>query len=101
MDDFDAFQSLLHQGISLLPVRYRPGRVQVPTPFQSLLHQGISLLWAADHRREVEARLVSIPSSSGHQFTERMRRQLPAFNAVLVSIPSSSGHQFTGRRFEL
>ena len=62
-------------------------------PFQSLLHQGISLL-------DFSATLVgsnasvSIPSSSGHQFTaarpRRRRRPLPG-----VSIPSSSGHQFT------
>ena len=65
--------------------------------FQSLLHQGISLLGEAiadDLERGIQ---VSIPSSSGHQFTvhwQGNRRQL----SRRVSIPSSSGHQFTAGR---
>ena len=90
------FQSLLHQGISLLSSAGRPhGLSGLPgfnpffirasvycltrasstalilTPFQSLLHQGISLLeiWITDKWRATVD--VSIPSSSGHQFTVR------------------------------
>ena len=39
----EEFQSLLHQGISLL-VEARPRAKALSFPFQSLLHQGISLL---------------------------------------------------------
>ena len=68
-----AFQSLLHQGISLLG---SIGKWAAPTSasmFQSLLHQGISLLSSkATAWRSCRA-WVSIPSSSGHQFTEGHR----------------------------
>ena len=89
--------------------------------FQSLLHQGISLLLAADSKRHGVSVWVSIPSSSGHQFTAPCWRDHPysggySFNPFFirasvywtcpplatarawrrVSIPSSSGHQFTG-----
>ena len=91
------FQSLLHQGISLLSELDNVQRaVERAEAFQSLLHQGISLLGVgkAQHRRW-QLGSVSIPSSSGHQFTARLRAgNAPA--KVLVSIPSSSGHQFTG-----
>ena len=48
--------------------------------FQSLLHQGISLLAAdaVDVRRVFY--MVSIPSSSGHQFTENENRFLCIWN---------------------
>ena len=89
------FQSLLHQGISLLdeaalwprgangcfnPFFIRASVYCVPLtneqrhkvlPFQSLLHQGISLLRLGGHRSLVAQDAVSIPSSSGHQFTDR------------------------------
>ena len=140
------FQSLLHQGISLLEVVAK-GRPYAALGFQSLLHQGISLLnprvvmldtfnassfnpffirasvYCAP-KGTFPSRLlgsVSIPSSSGHQFTafhRRVRRGawhrgfnpffirasvywtppwLPTREPKCVSIPSSSGHQFTGR----
>ena len=63
-----AFQSLLHQGISLL-------KFEAPTfdtlhfLFQSLLHQGISLLDSIELAKKFTRKYVSIPSSSGHQFT--------------------------------
>ena len=63
--------------------------------FQSLLHQGISLL-ASDHTTVCgQWDLVSIPSSSGHQFTGRWTPCAPPCAPRSVSIPSSSGHQFT------
>ena len=91
------FQSLLHQGISLLGERFRR-RIDVADRFQSLLHQGISLLPAQGPAGRGQIRGVSIPSSSGHQFTvdalgRRVRHALRS-----VSIPSSSGHQFTASR---
>ena len=62
-----AFQSLLHQGISLLANGCQPP-IGMRKTFQSLLHQGISLL--DDGGQPVKADFsVSIPSSSGHQFT--------------------------------
>ena len=68
--------------------------------FQSLLHQGISLL---DRRiQQVFARIegvVSIPSSSGHQFTGHRVHSLHG-DRIMVSIPSSSGHQFTARAYQ-
>ena len=114
------FQSLLHQGISLLAtitVSLHPGKAtsfnpffirasvywQVHAPdvrcikvrFQSLLHQGISLLEAVPEAiPAMQATPVSIPSSSGHQFTVLAPRTTRA-ETDLVSIPSSSGHQFT------
>ena len=39
---------------------------------------------------------VSIPSSSGHQFTANRLLRSAATSRSPVSIPSSSGHQFTG-----
>ena len=91
--------------------------------FQSLLHQGISLLRTRGPVGVVRDDAVSIPSSSGHQFTDWRRRSrpwhsCPRFNPffirasvycrfnqprvirapIPVSIPSSSGHQFTGRQ---
>ena len=90
--------------------------------FQSLLHQGISLLMVLKSESEIhETLIVSIPSSSGHQFTGSTLRLAgetgtSVFQSLLhqgisllaflrtssgglgfVSIPSSSGHQFTGR----
>ncbi len=141
------FQSLLHQGISLLgrpDVSRRAGdyrsfnpffiRASVYCainrftkgdklmPFQSLLHQGISLLPALAERLGADVAAVSIPSSSGHQFTgggyladavHVGKRFNPFFIRASVycapgrptapscsppvSIPSSSGHQFTAR----
>ncbi len=90
-----SFQSLLHQGISLLaPRRTASGRA--PCTFQSLLHQGISLLSIQYAVSCLCDRFVSIPSSSGHQFTGAASDcQRP--RALHVSIPSSSGHQFTGK----
>ena len=38
------FQSLLHQGISLLEAAYIAAEEEFQLMFQSLLHQGISLL---------------------------------------------------------
>ena len=139
------FQSLLHQGISLLQAAialtgrcswkvsipsssghqftegaWRPARRRWRRPFQSLLHQGISLLPCCRASSIRRTRAVSIPSSSGHQFTGWQLHQTaikPAleFQSLLhqgisllgvdffgtapqismVSIPSSSGHQFT------
>ena len=92
--DKHEFQSLLHQGISLLVCgQLGFGRIRMGW-FQSLLHQGISLLPCS---RALKKRLlcpVSIPSSSGHQFTVLGRRALQ-HGIFRVSIPSSSGHQFT------
>ena len=138
------FQSLLHQGISLLRGQARRSAPGAPA-FQSLLHQGISLLVQPRAGCAPTARVgfnpffirasvyclksiaassrlktVSIPSSSGHQFTAQAQGndfqsyQLcfnpffirasvycptasarPAPCAAWVSIPSSSGHQFT------
>ena len=115
------FQSLLHQGISLLeeegllieeafPLRFNPFFIRASVycdlahsfgsakeaKFQSLLHQGISLLIdRPQHPNPVKAEKVSIPSSSGHQFT--VYRSMPRSTRPRrrVSIPSSSGHQFT------
>ena len=139
------FQSLLHQGISLLAVlnpllAWTGGTVSIPSSsghqftvgrlvysrgvfvvvFQSLLHQGISLLRYKEMLASPPEIGVSIPSSSGHQFTDGACRVLqhgmcicfnpffirasvycfspPAPSAmplITVSIPSSSGHQFT------
>ena len=113
------FQSLLHQGISLLssvPAR----NARSCWAFQSLLHQGISLLLNLRLRRPKDkrrfnpffirasvywgltgmpdgraCRAVSIPSSSGHQFTGVRRPRGLHHGRRAVSIPSSSGHQFT------
>ena len=64
-----------------------------PRGFQSLLHQGISLL-KADKEFALSRLNVSIPSSSGHQFTEHGLLH-EVHDHLGVSIPSSSGHQFT------
>ncbi len=146
----ELFQSLLHQGISLL--RVRPARalsrirdVSIPSSsghqftavsrlliqagvpvFQSLLHQGISLLGAKCAKSTWNIAAVSIPSSSGHQFTGFRRGasgwwDRGSFNPFFirasvycvaygiyliagvngVSIPSSSGHQFTAWMYPL
>ena len=112
------FQSLLHQGISLL---HTSAFIVDPklVPFQSLLHQGISLLHQSVRGVFLNVISVSIPSSSGHQFTGILclepdsdigngfnpffiRASVYCFSEChlwlegkLVSIPSSSGHQFT------
>ena len=88
------FQSLLHQGISLLPVLRHWADIWHSLWFQSLLHQGISLLaFNLAPILNLEAD-VSIPSSSGHQFTgDCCAIRIP--QGRRVSIPSSSGHQFT------
>ena len=67
------FQSLLHQGISLLAYI---GPLSLPenARFQSLLHQGISLLGVRTPAKRAGTETVSIPSSSGHQFTARETR---------------------------
>ena len=142
-----SFQSLLHQGISLLPSRCDGAGIPGPNSFnpffirasvyclrplnralvqslefQSLLHQGISLLDTDSNDGEEYKIYVSIPSSSGHQFTvfysyeminglyclrfqsllhqgiSLLDSNLFAIGPVAdnVSIPSSSGHQFTG-----
>ena len=44
----------------------------------------------------LDAPWVSIPSSSGHQFTAVLDPRRGAARRNVVSIPSSSGHQFTG-----
>ncbi len=113
------FQSLLHQGISLLEILTFLKK-QLWSAFQSLLHQGISLLVKLLTLNSTPSRIVSIPSSSGHQFTVRKMTvakdvQQFSFNPFFirasvywfvflglflcpfdtVSIPSSSGHQFT------
>ena len=72
------FQSLLHQGISLLhiPDCVLHALVQM---FQSLLHQGISLLASLrQSRTHFRSPGVSIPSSSGHQFTGSRNRTVHA-----------------------
>ena len=71
--------------------RYKP---HPRAMFQSLLHQGISLLREAARKHGISHETVSIPSSSGHQFTGGCRC-LVLGGAIAVSIPSSSGHQFT------
>ena len=63
------FQSLLHQGISLLAANFFSSLFAGGSEFQSLLHQGISLLDRVHDGNHGAVRPVSIPSSSGHQFT--------------------------------
>ena len=95
-------------------------RMRASYAFQSLLHQGISLLHCDGASNRMLPAEVSIPSSSGHQFTAPMHQaeethDLFRFNPFFirasvycsrgwpghplrlerVSIPSSSGHQFT------
>ena len=65
-----AFQSLLHQGISLLNALLAL-KALAALRFQSLLHQGISLLSNERSPLPDDPGGVSIPSSSGHQFTGR------------------------------
>ena len=92
--------------------------------FQSLLHQGISLLCVNGFRVSFANNYVSIPSSSGHQFTVEAFFMTTVYRIIcfnpffirasvyckhlvliksadtlMVSIPSSSGHQFTGSIF--
>ena len=70
--DATAFQSLLHQGISLLAAAEAARAEKSARAFQSLLHQGISLLLLTFFMIHPAEDSVSIPSSSGHQFTECM-----------------------------
>ena len=63
--------------------------------FQSLLHQGISLLVGNLRIDPPAPESVSIPSSSGHQFTDKRDNASLLMAFEKVSIPSSSGHQFT------
>ena len=63
--------------------------------FQSLLHQGISLLMDSIYKSSLTSCSVSIPSSSGHQFTGSGMAHPSLLRIIPVSIPSSSGHQFT------
>ena len=93
----DMFQSLLHQGISLLGIT-GPATEADLTTFQSLLHQGISLLLSLYAMCRSAISSVSIPSSSGHQFTECDHNAWVMLIEHEVSIPSSSGHQFTEGR---
>ena len=72
---WNTFQSLLHQGISLLCNEQIPTTAPRSAPFQSLLHQGISLLDTHDGPSRRRGARVSIPSSSGHQFTGRRTQQ--------------------------
>ena len=65
---YKRFQSLLHQGISLLGPQ-GPAGGGGGNGFQSLLHQGISLLRNGRSAGTGRNSRVSIPSSSGHQFT--------------------------------
>ena len=92
---YDRFQSLLHQGISLLiaPDAVPPNVMLISfNPF----FIRASVYWQALTKPpRIAIRSVSIPSSSGHQFTARICRR-DAMSRVTVSIPSSSGHQFTG-----
>ena len=88
------FQSLLHQGISLLSMLWLCPKAKSIRAFQSLLHQGISLLAGPLRPLSIRLDAVSIPSSSGHQFTGR-RYGNAGERPDTVSIPSSSGHQFT------
>ena len=100
-EDAEEFQSLLHQGISLLETITKIPQdpinpiVSIPSSsghqftvstglewfmlrmdgFQSLLHQGISLLECAQNSDDYMGTVVSIPSSSGHQFTELHQHQ--------------------------
>ncbi len=92
-----SFQSLLHQGISLLLVVPGGGRPAPRGRFQSLLHQGISLLLS---RRSPPPSLLGGFQSLLHQGISLLNRirQLFTEDWGLVSIPSSSGHQFTDRR---
>ena len=76
-------------------VRLTPGDVIDLPEFQSLLHQGISLLAELVRTRPGRSvDFVSIPSSSGHQFTGPTQGTGHG-QTHFVSIPSSSGHQFT------
>ena len=91
------FQSLLHQGISLLCHAYPLVRTAAQA-FQSLLHQGISLLGSMPRRvQALEQRLFQ---SLLHQGISLLRANGAGAcrSRAGVSIPSSSGHQFTGRR---
>ena len=87
------FQSLLHQGISLLACS-ATRRNSKSTSFQSLLHQGISLLGGRFF-------CVRAPSFCFNPFFIRasvycVREAFRTARNSIVSIPSSSGHQFTG-----
>ena len=55
-----------------------------------------SVYWSARRPGPAVPYPVSIPSSSGHQFTGKPYNVGSVRNLIGVSIPSSSGHQFTG-----
>ena len=61
--------------------------------FQSPRHRGMSSDMKAQIDRRPEVRQVSIPSSSGHVFGQRVRCKSRR-GSLDVSIPSSSGHVF-------
>ena len=95
-DFAEQFQSLLHQGISLL-LTSRRATPASSCMFQSLLHQGISLLVAFEDvgtlLRHGRFNPFFIRASVYCSFAKKFIRTL----ARIVSIPSSSGHQFTDR----
>ena len=87
------FQSLLHQGISLLGAVFARRQNRPPHSFNPFfIRASVYCDWAQRGKRC--SRNVSIPSSSGHQFTGSSNSLITSFHAS-VSIPSSSGHQFT------
>ena len=88
------FQSLLHQGISLLEAVNALAAI-AKFRFQSLLHQGISLLGTSSQTGSCWR------GSSFNPFFIRASVYCPPGPrrrgcGGWVSIPSSSGHQFTG-----
>ena len=89
------FQSLLHQGISLLLGRLCTGAACDRPRFNPFFIRASVYCVPLTVRKGAQSRLVSIPSSSGHQFTEVLRNLFTGL-LLAVSIPSSSGHQFTG-----
>ena len=120
--NYRRFQSLLHQGISLLPIGAGPSEddgsvVSIPSssghqftvrkagakPYDAVHRFNpffirASVYWTPRARQRTQAGCVSIPSSSGHQFTG-FRCCPKARLRAGVSIPSSSGHQFTAMSF--
>ncbi len=92
----DWFQSLLHQGISLLAFPRSRRRWTIEVTFQSLLHQGISLLGFGGVAGFAEAGGFNPFFIRASVYCGKVYKQgkKPPRG---VSIPSSSGHQFTGR----